>query len=182
LLTANYRSGRDYREYECRDHSHVRIHADALDAYAEAVMLAYLARPEVIKGLRAAPEDGGELATVRGDLAEARGELETLRRAGREGRVTVGTLLEVEPGLVDRVEGLEARERELVTPPALTVIPPGKDVARRWAAAPISARRQVARMLLAAPILGQLRVARSPSPGHVVDPAERVIWDRDGGC
>jgi DNA invertase Pin-like site-specific DNA recombinase len=179
-LTANYRR-RPRREYECRDHSHVRIDADELDAYAEAVMCGYLARPEVIEGLRATPEDGGELSTVRGDLGQARGELADWRAAAGTGKVTLESFAAIEPGLMARITGLEVRERELSTPTALLVIPPGKDVARRWAAAPMSARRQVARMLLSPAILGQLRVARSPSPGHPVDPAERVVWDRDAG-
>jgi hypothetical protein len=49
--------------------------------------------------------------------------------------------------LLASISGLEVRERELSTPPALSVIPPGQDVARRWKAAPMSAKRQVARLL-----------------------------------
>jgi DNA invertase Pin-like site-specific DNA recombinase len=173
-LTAAYRKGE--RQYWCRDFCHVRIVADDLDDFAEAVMLRYLSGKDVIEKLRAAPEDGGELAAVRADLAGTRDELQRLRVAGREGKLDVATILEVEPGLVARVKGLEARERELVTPPPLTMIPPGKDVARRWAAAPMSARRQVAKMLCSPAILGQLRVRRSPAPGHRANPASRVNW------
>ena len=176
-LSVSYRRG--YREYMCRDASHIYIDADGLDGHAEQVMCAYLSRPDVIKGLRATPERGGELGQLRTELAEARAELASLRAAARDGRVSVATLIDVEPSRAARVESLEARERELVTPPALAMIPPGKDVARRWQAAPMSARRQVARMLCSPPILGQLRVKRSPSPGHPVAPADRVVWDRD---
>jgi site-specific DNA recombinase len=177
-LTASYRSGS--REYQCRDKSCVRIDADGLDVYAERIMLAYLARPDVIAGLRQAPERDSELARLRASLAEARSELASLQAAGRAGKVSVGTLLAVEPGLVARVEALEARERELITPPALSVIPPGRDVARRWKAAPMSARRQVARLLLSPEILGTLRVVRSPTPGHRTKPEDRVTWDPQG--
>lgn len=175
-LTANYRRG--YREYECRDSSHVRIVADDLDAYAEQVMCAYLASPDVIAELRAVPDHDGELTKLRADLAEARSELTSLRTAARAGRLSTATLIAVEPGHVARVEALEARERELVTPPALSTITPGKDVARRWKAAPMSARRQVARLLCSPPILGTLRVGRSPTPGHRAEPEDRVSWDR----
>jgi hypothetical protein len=179
-LSVTYRrAGR--REYACRNFSHIYVDADDLDSYAEQVMLAYLARDDVIEQLRATPEDSGELAGVRGDLAQTRGELAQWRAAAGSGKVTLESFAAIEPGLLARITGLEARERELSTPSALSVIPPGKDVARRWAAAPMSARRTVARMLLAPPILGQLRVGRSPSPGHAVDPAERVIWDRKTG-
>lgn len=166
------------RRYVCRDKSCIRINADELDAYAETVMLAYLAREDVIKELRATPEDGGELERLRGDLAEARAELRSLRAAASAGKLTVATLINVEPGHVARVEALEARERELQTPPALAVIPPGKDAARRWQAAPMPARRQATRLLCSPAILGQLRVARVPAPGHHADPAQRVRWDR----
>jgi DNA invertase Pin-like site-specific DNA recombinase len=178
-LSVTYRRGD--REYTCRDFSHIYIGADDLDVHAEAEMIVYLSRGDVIERLRAQPDVGRELATVRGDLGQARGELDSWRAAARSGKVSLGSFAAIEPGLLTRITGLEARETELSTPPALSVIPPGKDVARRWVAAPMSARRQVARMLLAPPILGQLRVARSPSPGHVVDPAERVIWGGDTG-
>jgi DNA invertase Pin-like site-specific DNA recombinase len=176
-LSVTYRR-KGTREYMCRERSCVYIAADDLDSYAEQVMLAYLARPDVIKGLRAAPEHNTELERLRAELAEARSELAALRAAGRARKVTVATLLDVEPGLVARVEMLEAREQELRTPPALCVIPPGKDVSRRWAAAPMSARRQVARLLCSAPVLGTLRVGRTPTPGHRADPEERVSWKR----
>jgi site-specific DNA recombinase len=171
-LSVTYRKGP--REYACRDKGCVYAAADALDSYAERVMLAYLARPDVIKGLRAAPEHDTELDRIGADLAEARSELAALRAAARARKVSVSTLIDVEPGLVARVEALEAREAELRTPPALSVISPGEDVARRWAAAPMSARRQVARLLLSPAMLGTLRVKRSPVPGHQVDPADRV--------
>jgi site-specific DNA recombinase len=176
-LSVSYRSGK--RDYQCRGRACVKVNGDDLDAYAEQVMLGYLARPDVIEQLRARPE-GGELAMIRAELAEARSELATLRSAGRSGKLSVATLLDVEPGWVSRVEALEARERELITPPALSVIPPGKDVARRWAAAPMSARRTVARLLCSPAVLGQLRVNRQPTPGRPAVPAEdRVSWKRD---
>jgi DNA invertase Pin-like site-specific DNA recombinase len=176
VLAATYRYGK--RDYQCHERACTRISADDLDAYAERVMLAYLSRDDVIEQLRAQPE-GGELTTVRGELAEARSELASLRSAGRSGKLSVATLLDVEPGWVARVEALEARERELITPPALSMLPPGKDVARRWQAAPMSARRTVARLLCSPPILGTLIVNVSAVQGVRGDPAERVAWDRD---
>jgi hypothetical protein len=177
-ITVTYRYS-DQREYVCRDSSHIRIPADDLDSYAEQVMLGYLARPEVIAGLRTRPEAGGELAGVRGELAEARSELAVLRSAARAGKVSVATLIDVEPGLVARVDQLECRESELSTPAALITIPPGEDVALRWEAAPMSARRQVARLLCTPAVLGELRVGRAPTPGHRGAVADRVTWDRD---
>jgi DNA invertase Pin-like site-specific DNA recombinase len=180
-MTANYRRG--YRQYECRDGSHVRIGADALDQHAEQVMLAYLARDDVIAELRAGPSrDDEELARVRGDLEAARAELISLRKLGSKPvgdpqRLSAASVAAIEPGLTIQITGLEERERELTTPHALAgIITPGRDVARRWKAAPMPARREVARMLCSPAMLGQLRVGRSPKPGHDVAPELRVTW------
>jgi DNA invertase Pin-like site-specific DNA recombinase len=174
------RNRRGDRMYVCRARGCVAILADELDGHAEKIMLAYLARPDVVRRLRAVRAADAELVTVRTDLAQARSELSALRAAGRARKVTVATLLEIEPALAGRVGELEAREEELRTPPALSVLPPGKDVARRWKAAPMSARRMVARMLLAPSMLGELRLGRTPTPGRrAAAVAERVEWRRD---
>jgi site-specific DNA recombinase len=180
LLTATYRSGD--REYRCRDKACVRIRAGMLDALAEEAMLAYLAQPAVMSKLRGPDGDkDGEVARARGELAAARAELAALRRAGREGRLSVATMLEVEPGLAGRVDELETRERELSTPPALAgLIAPGEDAALRWQRAPVEARRQVARLLCSPDVLGQMRLRRSPIQNHSVPAKERVVWRRTG--
>ena len=93
--------------------------------------------------------------------------------------MSFASFAEIEPGILARITALEARERDLSTPPALAgIITPGKDVARRWKAAEMPARREVARMLCSPAYLGTLRLGRSPVPGHPVPPAERVTWDR----
>ncbi len=176
-MSVTYRRGS--REYMCRERSCVYIDADGLDGHAEQVMLTYLAQPDVIEKLRATPDDGGELAKVRGEVAQARAELADWRAAAKARKVTLSSFVAIEPGIVETIGALVAREAELSTPSALMVIPPGEDVALRWKAAPMSARRQVARLLCSPPVLGALRVGRSPSPGHRGDPADRVTWARD---
>jgi site-specific DNA recombinase len=161
---------------------HVRIEEAELDAYVEKLVLAYLRRPDVIEQLRAGAIDDAELAGVRDSLAEARAELTALRAAVSAGRATVASLVAVEPGLVARVEELERRERDLSAPPQLAaLITPGKDVARRWKAAPMSARRDVARLLLVPSLLGQLRVTRSPVNRRPTPVMQRVVWRREDG-
>lgn len=169
------------RFYRCRDRSCASILASDLDEHAETTMLAYLARDDVIEQLRSGDNDDAELAKVRGELGTARGELGQLRADGRARRITVATIRAVEPGLVDDIERLEQRERDLSAPPVLAgLIEPGRDVARRWAAAPMPARRQVARILCSPAVLGTLTVHRSPETGrgHRVPAGERVTWDR----
>jgi site-specific DNA recombinase len=161
---------------------HVRIEEAELDAYVEKMVLAYLARPDVIDELRRGASDDAELAGVRDCLAEARAELAALRAAVSSGTLTVASLVAAEPGLVARVEELERRERDLSAPPQLAaLITPGRDVKRRWKAAPMSARRDVARLLLVPSLLGQLRVTRSPVDRRPTPVVQRVIWRREDG-
>jgi hypothetical protein len=164
----------------CRDDACVRIGADDLDAVAERAIVAYLSRDDVIAGLRAAGDDSPELAQVRADLTAARTELADWRRLAKERKVTATSFAEIEPGIVEHVFRLEAREAELTTPSALLVIPPGKDAARRWGAAEMPARRQVARLLLSRQAVGELRVTRTPTPGcKPAAAADRIVWLRE---
>src|SRR5258708_29396239 len=173
-MTVSYRRG--YREYFCRTRSCCYVMADDLDRHAEQVMLAYLAQPDVIKRLRAS--GGGELTKVRAALAEQVAELTSWRTAAKAGKVSLASFMTIEPGLIERIAALEARDKELSTPPALTVLPPGKDIARRWKAAPMSARRQVARLLSSPEVLGQLRVCKAPVAGQHCEAENRVVWAR----
>ncbi len=97
---------RRYREYQCHRSACVHISADDLDEYTTKVMLAYLASPETIAGLRSEPEDSTELARVRADLSAARAEVAALRKAVKQGKLSTATLVELEPALVARAEGL----------------------------------------------------------------------------
>jgi site-specific DNA recombinase len=175
-MTATYRRG--YREYACRAKGCVFIRADNLDGLAVTTMLVYLAQPANIRGLRAGDGKTAELEAVRGERAQARAELGDWRAAARAGRVSLDSFADIEPGLLSRIVELERREQELSVPPALSMIPPGADVARRWEAAPTSARRQVARLLCSPEILGQLRVCPSPVRGQHCEAVDRVIWQR----
>lgn len=177
-LTVSYRI-RNTRCYECRDRACVRIPADDLDQHAEDVFLAYLSQPDVISRLRDRGDDP-ELDQVSAELSEARADLAGWRTGARDGKVTLESFAMIEPGLLHRIGQLETREAELSVPPALSVIPPGADVAARWAIAPMSARRQVARVLATPPILGTLKVMRAARPGVHVPAAERVEWDCEG--
>lgn len=170
-------------EYQCHGGGHVRVAKPELDDYAQTAILGYLARPDVHAALLDDEQGGGEeLAGVRERLAVARAELAELRAAAGEGRLSVATLVSVEPGLLARIDAEEAEQARLTTPSSLHgLITPGADVATRWEQMPVSARREVARTLLVPTLLGALHVNRRP-PGrrntHVPVP-DRVTWIRD---
>ncbi|PWN00981.1 hypothetical protein DJ010_20380 [Nocardioides silvaticus] len=176
-LVVTYRRGSD--QYQCHQGGHVRIDKGELDALAEEVLLGFLSRKDAFQGMAAAETDGTKLRAVRADLTVARGELRALREGVAAGRLSVANLAVVEPRLLQRVEGLEAEERDLSTPSVLRgLFQPGPGARARWQAADPTTRRQVARLLLTPEHLGQLRVDRRPpgSGSRRIPARDRVAW------
>jgi DNA invertase Pin-like site-specific DNA recombinase len=165
--------------YQCRKGC-IKIQKDDIEAYATKVILAYLSRPDVHDALRRAEADSDALQAVRGELAAARVRLAELADAAAVGEISIATAARAEPQILTSIAELERREAELVTPSALHgFITPGTDAARRWAAAPISARREVVRLLLSPDMIGELRVTPRPPGwpgGRHVPVEERVAW------
>jgi hypothetical protein len=169
-------------EYFCRTKGCVRITQRDADQIAEQVMLAYLARPEVIDTLRAGEQhDDRELSAIRDQLATVRARHDELADAVTTGTLSVVLAARSEPALLAEIERLEQREKDLATPSALRgLIEPGADVAQRWATAPMSTRRDIARLLLTRQLIGELRITPSPTRGPRPVPAEeRILWWRE---
>ncbi|MGH8573495.1 MAG: hypothetical protein ACREX8_13110, partial [Gammaproteobacteria bacterium] len=171
---------RGYPEYFCRTKGCVRIPQADVDQIAEQVMLAYLARPEVIDTLRAGEQDDDrELSTIQDQLATVRARHDELAEAVAAGTLSVTLAARSEPAILAEIQRLEKREKDLVTPSALRgLIEPGADVVRRWATAPMSTRRDIARLLLTSQLIGELRITPSPTRGHRVPAEERIQWWR----
>jgi DNA invertase Pin-like site-specific DNA recombinase len=173
---------RGHPEYFCRTKGCVRIPQADVDTLAEGVMLAYLARPEVLDALRAGEQDDDrELSTIKDQLATVRARHDELADAVSAGTLSVALAARSEPALLAEIQRLEQREKELTTPSALRgLIEPGTDVAQRWASAPMSTRRQIARLLLTPQLIGELRITPSPTRGHRVPAEDRIQWWRRG--
>lgn len=164
--------------YACGAAGHVLVDAAALDSHAEQVMLAYLARPDVHELLGHVDTDDADLTRVRDELAGYRARLDAL---ADDLDVDEATLARRARALRAKVTELEDRERTLTAPSALAgIIRPGRDVARRWKAAPMSARREAARILLTPRYLGQLRVAHG-TRGLRLPVEQRVVWRQVDG-
>lgn len=177
-LAVAYRGERS--EYFCRTKGCVRINQADVDQIAEQVMLAYLARPDVIGTLRAGEQDDDrELSAIRDQLATVRARHDELAEAVAAGTLSVVLAARSEPVILAEIERLEKREKELITPSALRgLIEPGDDVARRWATAPMSTRRDIARLLLTPTLIGELRITPA-GPGRRVPAEERIQWWRE---
>lgn len=176
-----YRPGRglisETGEYYCRDKGCVRTDRLNLDAYVTAAIVGYLSRPDNVERLVA--EDGNDdaLAAARLEVAKIRKELEELGDEVGRGEVSALLAARAEPQILQRLKAAETHETALATPSSLRgLIEPGEDVAARWGAAPIAAKRRVARMLLVPELLGELRVTRNPTPGRKAPTADRVNW------
>jgi DNA invertase Pin-like site-specific DNA recombinase len=169
--------------YTCRDGGHVRVGEADLDEHVTEVILDYLARPDVYREIRSSGHDHDEdLANARAVTATVRAEHNDLADLVGRGEVSATLAARAEPAILRRLRVAEETERHLATPSALrSLITPGRDVAKRWKAAPVAARREVARLLLAPNVLGELRVQRRPagvSKHATVPVADRVTWRR----
>jgi DNA invertase Pin-like site-specific DNA recombinase len=161
--------------YRCRL-GHVQVDKAALDDYAERVILGYLARPDNVERLTRR-DDGAALADARRQVAEVRAELDDLAdRVGR-GHLSATFAARAEPAIQERLRAAQRRRDELSTPSVLRgLISPGKDVVRRWRAAPMSAKRTILRRLFVPDLIGELRVAPKSEPWVKVPVEERIAW------
>jgi site-specific DNA recombinase len=163
--------------YQCQ-RGCIRIGKADIEELAEAVILGYLARPDVHDQLNSAETDNEQLAGVRNDLAAARTRLTELGDAVATGALSVATASRAEPQILATIAELQRREGELSTPSQLRgFITPGADVARRWESAPMSARREIARLLFTSEYLGRM-VVTPGQRGRYMPAEHRVVWRR----
>lgn len=155
--------------YCCR-RSCVLIGMAELDDYVTAEVLARVVKHW--KELAAAGRtDDRELVAARAELAKAEVEYQQLKGALKRKKLSVDAFADAEPGYLADVDAARKRVRELQAPPRLRwLLGDGPhDVAERWKAAAVPARRDAIRALAV------VTVSRSPRRGPVrVPAAERV--------
>ena len=178
-LTASfrYKGKRGFKTWQlvCQRASHVRIEEDALDAYVVNQIVAYLSKPE---NYTSGVKDTGELASLKGSIAELSQRRENLAVALAEG-MDAGQVAKADKILAAKIADLQARERQISTPAALSgLVGPSNrqdDIRARWAAASLSARREVVRLVMG--YRGTIHVLRHPNGGGLGVPAsQRVEW------
>lgn len=165
--------------YFCQRSGHVRVAEADLDELATDAILAYMAREDNFQAF-AEPQDEAELAKVRGELATLQAARDDLADAVRLRGKSPAWAMAADEAYEQDIAALEARERELTAPDELRgLLAPGPDVAARWAAAPLSTRREVARLVLSAGRVGIMKIQRRHTAGSThVPAAERVTWER----
>ncbi|MEV5414434.1 recombinase family protein [Thermopolyspora sp. NPDC052614] len=166
-------------EYKCQKNGCIRINKPEVDQVVTGVILAYLSRRDVYQALNRRA-DPAAVAEVRAELARHRAEL---AKAENQTPTTVDEarmFARLVEELRGKVADAERKQRELTTPSELNhLMEPGADVAKRWKAAPVSARRKAAAILLTPELIGELRITRSPVKNHRVPVTQRMIWRRE---
>jgi DNA invertase Pin-like site-specific DNA recombinase len=166
-LTVRYKRGR--AEYACRGRGCVRVVQDDLDGLVQDTVLGFLATPGEYPHVTRR-DTSAELQAARDDLAAARAFHKDLTGALTARRISVMAFADAELAALKDIEAAEARVRSLEAPTGLATLglDPGADIAARWQAAPMTARREVVRLLLARVALGR------SGPGQRIPAAERV--------
>lgn len=174
--------------YSCHRAQCVSVPYAELNAFAEAAVLAYLARDDVAQALTEEPVDPDAVAKVEAEIADIDSRIDALADQLSTGGPVAQKLLDrTLPKLETQLQQAKARRDELTAPARLRgLIAPGPAVKRRWRATPMETRRQIAAIVMVPDLLGQLRVVRAGKAwrtgvvGSVRVPIrERVQWVQD---
>lgn len=157
--------------YQCRTKFCVARDLVKLDGFVTAVVLARLARPDVVEALAgAAPDPAVEAARDR--AAQLRHQLDEAVDEFTAGRLTASTLSKVEAGLVPMIEEAEREARRALVPIDLDV--PRTNLEAWWESLTSEVRREVVATLLAAVV-----ILPTTSGKRTFDPeAIRIEWRR----
>ncbi|HEV3293723.1 MAG TPA: recombinase family protein [Streptosporangiaceae bacterium] len=174
-MVVTYRMWDDKRPaYSCRTHSCATVDKADLDQYVTEEVLARLAQPGEWERLTAASAAGDrELDGARGELAKIQAHYDGMVAELGARRMSPGAFAAAEPGVLADLAAAQARVKALEAPAPLRWLLDGPaDLADRWEAAPVAARREVIRHLAG------VAVGRSPVPGHRVPAGQRtaITW------
>jgi site-specific DNA recombinase len=141
------RNGSRVQIYRCSRHSCVVVAQPELDAYVQAVLVAWLAQPQVYATLAKTTADTDQQAAyARAEGQRLRAELEQWRQAAEAGHVTPMSFARVERGLLERIAQADQYAVDAATPPLLRGLV-GPDAAAKWATLDTAAKREVIRMV-----------------------------------
>lgn len=155
-------TGQREGQYRCHAKGCVRISEADLDSFATEIIVGWLSKPENYAAFT--KDDSAEIAAVRTNLAEHRSRRDEIAKALADGSLSVAVASRASQTIEEKIRALEARERDLIAPGALSdLIPPGADVASGWTLATLEARREVARLVFAPGKAGKLLVDKRGS-------------------
>jgi len=172
--------------YFCQPKGCCMVSKPPVDEIVDRAVVGYLSRPDIVARTLSSDVDDGTVAEARAEVERIRRERDDLYDAVGQGQVSVMMQARAEPQILARLAEAERRVVELSTPSELRgLIGPGEDVAVRWAAMPVPAKRRLAKLLLVPGVLGEVRLMPLPKgPGKMSIPVkDRVVWwVRCPGC
>jgi hypothetical protein len=168
VLHVRYQRGAG--EYTCRDSGHVRVLQGEADDLVEALVVRRLADPTAYPQLTRR-DTSGQLQAARDELAAIRAHHKDMTRLLAQRKISPQAFSAAEPDVLAAIEAAAERVRSLEAPPVLRMLlgGPGDDVAARWQAAPMAARREIVRILFA-----RIAAGRAPAPGQRGPVTERL--------
>ncbi len=167
--TAVHRNGWSGRVYSCLQRRCAAVKLEALDEFAERVVVAWLSRPDVYEALTRGGND--EQAThARAEAQRLRAELEDWRRLAETAQVTAISFARAEKGLLAGITTAEQTAVEAAIPPVLRGRI-GEQAVATWQALgeDVAVKREIIRTIADIELLPVGKGQRSFRP-------ERVQW------
>lgn len=129
---------------------HVAVVAGELDDFVTRTVLGLLSRPDVYEALRRAGQDSdADVVAARNEVARLQAKLEDAKDLWDADRLDAGDYADMAARLRPKIRAAQEKATQAAVPPALrNLLSPGEDVADRWGAAPLAARRDVIRALM----------------------------------
>jgi DNA invertase Pin-like site-specific DNA recombinase len=126
--------------------AHVGVRVDWAEDYVTAVVVERLSRSDIVEAVLAS--DDSAVLAARGEVERLRGRLrEAVDMAGK-GDLSMSSLGRLEATLVPEIEAAERRATTAATPPQLrALLDPAGDIATRWDALTVAARKDILRVL-----------------------------------
>lgn len=164
------------RYYRCRNGC-TRIVREETDKWITRTIKAYLSQPAVYKRLAQASEDAArEVTEARNEAATLRGELNMWRKSAAKRLTSPESLAVIEADLTQQIRAAERRAEEAEVPAVLRgYVGPGVDVAARWEAAPLTARRAIIQQIM------EISVIQAPPNVGRFD-SDRLVIRRRGAA
>ncbi|MBF9315843.1 recombinase family protein [Mycobacteroides chelonae] len=166
LMKAAQPGGRKNRAYVCRDHAHVLRAGEPVDAYVEALVLEYLARPDAKLPL----DDGHDIdvAALQTQRAGLQARLDELADMFADGAIDGSQLKRGTTELRSRLAVLDSQLADLArTNPVTDLLGAGDRLAEKWAALSKDMQGKIVSELMVVTILPAPRGRRAFDPDYI---------------
>lgn len=148
--------------YRCQRGGHAFVPVKELDELTRDMLVGFIATRQYAALAQPDDADADQLAEARRALAKAEKDLLELKQNGRLGKVTMDYVVDVEPGIRERLADAKQLVDRLTIPAKAvetveSLLAAGDDVLARWEATLPDARRTIAQTFLTPQFCGQIR-------------------------